>query len=177
MRPLPKATVQNATVQFRQGKSAREVAKSLKISLGSALRIRREDKEHIPDPRLGRPSKVSKRTRKALAHKFETGELQDIRDGQRFVQSVDGVWVHEQSIRNYLKSEGLKYDWKNVMRSRDWYGMNRVRFIFQQDNAKVHIATLAMQYLLESKIRILEWPANFHDLNPIENLWAYLKAT
>ncbi|KAF9111504.1 hypothetical protein BGX27_004822 [Mortierella sp. AM989] len=108
MKPLSKATVQNAIVQFQQGKSTREVAKSLNISLGSAIRIRQKDKQNIPDPRMGRPPKVSKKTRKVLARKFETGELQNIRDGQQFVQSIEGVQVHVRSIRNYLKGEGLR---------------------------------------------------------------------
>ncbi|KAF9994912.1 hypothetical protein BGZ80_007658, partial [Entomortierella chlamydospora] len=45
---------------------------------------------------------------KVLARKFTTGELQTLKDGQAFVQSVEAVHVGERSIRNYLNIEGLK---------------------------------------------------------------------
>jgi transposase len=52
--------------------------------------------------------------------------------------------------------------------------------IFQQDNAKVHTSKLAGTWLKDSAIQngflITEWPAYSPDMNPIEELWAHLKA-
>ncbi|KAI5148067.1 hypothetical protein ENBRE01_0081 [Enteropsectra breve] len=43
--------------------------------------------------------------------------------------------------------------------------------LFQQDNARPHIAKSNMTWLEANGIECMEWPAYFPDLNPIENLW------
>jgi transposase len=53
--------------------------------------------------------------------------------------------------------------------------MDRDKFVFQQDNARVHTAGLVNTFIKKSKIRLLKWPANSPDINPIENLWASMK--
>jgi len=52
--------------------------------------------------------------------------------------------------------------------------------IFQQDNAKPHKSKLTEKWLKDSAMQngfsIMEWPVYSPDMNPIEELWAYLKA-
>ena len=43
--------------------------------------------------------------------------------------------------------------------------------IFQQDNARPHVARVCRQFLANHNIQPLDWPAYSPDLSPIEHLW------
>lgn len=283
MKSLPTAIVQSVVIHLQQGKSVRETSRTLNISVGAVSKVRQENQENIPDPKMGRPSKVSKATKRYIARQFDTGKIQSLREGQQLIQSMEGTQVHIESVRRYIYKEGLKgyvsqrkpdltrnqksaryqfakrylkwsvEDWKNVMfsdetiisrigsfgkktnyqrphrtrlgphqiqkakqggggklmlwgsmtyygvgdaswipgkmnsdvyvdvlqtyvlASRNWYGMDRTKFIFQQDNAAIHTTAKVKMFFAKSKIRVLEWPANSPDLNLIEHIWAHIK--
>ena len=46
--------------------------------------------------------------------------------------------------------------------------------VFQQDNARCHVARICTDFLEENHIRVLPWPALSPDLSPFEHLWDQL---
>ncbi|UYV78741.1 hypothetical protein LAZ67_16002621 [Cordylochernes scorpioides] len=44
--------------------------------------------------------------------------------------------------------------------------------IFQQDNARPHVARIVQRFFVNRQIKLLPWPARSPDLSPIENMWS-----
>src|SRR5687767_13341703 len=107
MRPLSIAKRNQTKDLLRQGKSTREVEKELGVSHGFVAKVSKEDKENIPTAKMGRPPKVSKRTRHLLATQYNTCVLQSLEDGHNFLNRVSEGPVHNTTLRRNLKQEGV----------------------------------------------------------------------
>jgi transposase len=86
--------------------------------------------------------------------------------GQGFMCKIDG------GLDAALYCEILGSDFLGTL---NHYGLQRDNVVFQQDNDPKHTSKKATAWFEANNVELLDWPPYSPDLNPIENMWYYLK--
>ncbi|KAJ2999761.1 hypothetical protein NUW54_g6887 [Trametes sanguinea] len=105
---LSKDTVQSIVALLDQGKSLRQIAQELGISLGTAHYYCTIHQPSLPKSKGGRPRKIKSADAQYLKHLIQTQKVTTARELTQLINKMLASSVSTQTVHHELKGHGIK---------------------------------------------------------------------
>ncbi|KAI0992323.1 hypothetical protein K3495_g15863 [Podosphaera aphanis] len=108
MTKLSSEQVTSITTLLNNGKSTREVAKIVGCSKSTVANYRRVTVIEAPDPKVGRPQRLTTKDKRAIERSVVNGGIKTAVEMARLINTEREDKISPATIRRALKEEGLK---------------------------------------------------------------------
>ncbi|KAI1006691.1 hypothetical protein K3495_g1526 [Podosphaera aphanis] len=108
MTKLSSEQVTSMTTLLHNGKSTREVAKIVRCGKSTVANYRRVTAIEAPDPKVGRPQKLTSRDKRAIARSMVNGGVKTAVEMARLINTEREDKISPVTMRRALKEEELK---------------------------------------------------------------------